>query len=194
MILLGLLREPACGYDLKRLFDLAVRHFWAAELSQIYRALKRLELSGLLKCASKRSPKGPERVVYSLTAAGRRKLRAWLGEDPKIGDERYAYVAQLFFMAELSDLKRTAEFVEQLRAMRAEQLDALRGIERELSQENGGTPRDMSDDDFHRYLTLRAGLATAAARVAWCDEALERIRERAGAPADPTGNRMRRKA
>ena len=32
-ILLGLLREPASGYDLKAIFDERIQHFWAAELS-----------------------------------------------------------------------------------------------------------------------------------------------------------------
>ena len=36
-ILLGLLREPATGYDLGNAFSENVRHFWSAELSQIYR-------------------------------------------------------------------------------------------------------------------------------------------------------------
>ena len=46
MILLGLLREPASGYELKRFFDLGIRHFWAAEISQIYSALKRQARAG----------------------------------------------------------------------------------------------------------------------------------------------------
>ena len=45
-ILLGLLREPATGYDLGNAFSENVRHFWSAELSQIYPALKRLEQRG----------------------------------------------------------------------------------------------------------------------------------------------------
>jgi PadR family transcriptional regulator AphA len=47
-ILLGLLREPASGYDLKALLDHGIGHFWAAELSQIYPTLKRLEKDGFL--------------------------------------------------------------------------------------------------------------------------------------------------
>ncbi|MYK68861.1 MAG: PadR family transcriptional regulator, partial [Gammaproteobacteria bacterium] len=39
-ILLGLLRDPATGYDLKSAFSERIRHFWSAELSQIYPALK----------------------------------------------------------------------------------------------------------------------------------------------------------
>src|ERR1700740_1459020 len=47
-ILLGLLRQPASGYDLKAVLDHGIGHFWGAELSQIYPSLRRLEKRGLL--------------------------------------------------------------------------------------------------------------------------------------------------
>ena len=72
-ILLGLLREPQSGYELKAAFDLSLNYFWPAELSQIYRNLKRLEADGAVTSRSAPSEKGPERRVYSLTPAGRRK-------------------------------------------------------------------------------------------------------------------------
>ena len=59
-ILLGLLREPASGYDLKAYFDSSVRYFWAAELSQIYPTLQRMEKSGRLPLFSLRVPRGSE--------------------------------------------------------------------------------------------------------------------------------------
>ena len=74
-ILLGLLREPRSGYDLKSRLDEAVRYFWPAELTQIYRILKRLEGEGLLRSRMVASDKGPARRVYSLTPAGRRTLQ-----------------------------------------------------------------------------------------------------------------------
>ena len=53
-VLLGLLREPASGFDLKGMFDQGIGHFWAAELSQIYPTLKRLERQGWLRSHSAR--------------------------------------------------------------------------------------------------------------------------------------------
>src|SRR5437588_510550 len=69
-ILLGLLRQPASGYDLKRVFDEGIGHFWAAELSQIYPALKRLEKRRLLRARKVDSKRGPGKYVYQTTAAG----------------------------------------------------------------------------------------------------------------------------
>ena len=41
--ILGFLNyHPYTGYDLKKIFDTSVRHFWPADQSQIYRTLARL--------------------------------------------------------------------------------------------------------------------------------------------------------
>jgi len=177
-ILLGLLREPRSGYDLKAVFDETVRHFWPAELTQIYRFLKRLEEMGLLKSRLLASDKGPDRRVYSLTPAGRRRLRKWLRSGPILEDERYAALGQLFFMGALGDLEETARFITEMRGKRIAQLEALRAIERQWLEPVGGSTNRFSDDRFHQYLTLRTGINTMSARIQWCDETLERIRNR----------------
>ena len=87
-ILLGLLRSPKSGYELKDEFDAGVANFWPAELSQIYVTLKRLTKRGWLANRVEPSGKGPDRRVYRRTADGRRALRAWLAGEPQIGDER----------------------------------------------------------------------------------------------------------
>ena len=48
-ILLGMLREPATGYDLGKRFKQSLAHFWHADLAQIYPTLKKLEQQGFLK-------------------------------------------------------------------------------------------------------------------------------------------------
>ena len=177
-ILLGLLKEPQSGYDLKAVLDEVVRHFWPAELSQIYRILKRLEGQGLLKSRVLASDKGPDRRVYSRTQAGRRRLREWVTSEPILDDERYAALGQLYFMAEAGDLEETVRFMTEMRAKRSAQLEALREIERQWLERVGGSTDRCTDDEFHEYLTLRTGLNTFGARVKWCDETLERIRIR----------------
>jgi len=47
-IMLGMLREPHSGYDLKKGFDRSLRNFWRAELSQIYPLLQKMDDEGLL--------------------------------------------------------------------------------------------------------------------------------------------------
>lgn len=183
-ILLGLLRKPASGYDLKALFDQTIRHFWAAELSQIYTTLQRMERMGILRSKNKPSPKGPNRRVYSLTPAGRKELHGWLEDEPEFSDDRHTYLAQIFFMGELVDFSKTIDFMRKVRVKRLESLERLREIERNWLAEVDGTTDNLSDDHFHRYLTLRTGIHTMTARVAWCDEAIERIEQRMKTKSD----------
>ena len=48
--ILGFLNyHPYTGYDLKKIFDSSVQHFWPADQSQIYRTLNRLTEQGFAK-------------------------------------------------------------------------------------------------------------------------------------------------
>src|ERR1700728_1154087 len=97
-ILLGLLRKPASGYDLKTVFDERIHSFWPAELSQVYPALQRLEQKGLLRSREAPAKRGPRRRVYQTTAAGHRVLRQWLEPNPELGEGPHGFFAQVFFM------------------------------------------------------------------------------------------------
>jgi PadR family transcriptional regulator, regulatory protein AphA len=178
-ILLGLLRQPASGYDLKRVFDESIGHFWAAELSQIYPTLKRLEKRGWLGSRKVDSQQGPGRCVYQTTAAGRAALRDWLESGPQLGDERFAYLAQVYFMDELGDASKTLRFLVRLRESVSGKLDLLQQTESRWAQLDARYPDQLPAFDFHVQLTLRMGLMTLAAKLEWCDESIRRVRSRA---------------
>lgn len=177
-ILLGLLREAASGYDLKTRFERDVRHFWSAELSQIYPTLKRMERKGWLTSTTEPSDRGPDRRVYALTDSGREELHLWLRGGPELGSERFAYLAKLFFMDEIDDLDATRGFMVALRAELAAWRAELEAIEAQIAREAAGWPDHLSDEDFHGHATLRMGIHSLGAKIAWCDETLERIDRR----------------
>jgi DNA-binding PadR family transcriptional regulator len=191
-ILLGFLQEPCSGYELKTMFDRSINYFWPAELSQIYRTLKRLEQDGLLRSRAEPSDKGPDRRVYALTAAGRGELAAWLESEPKFGDERFTYLAQIFFMGQRGDLNRTLTFVEQMRDTFRSRLATYRAIERDWRASTAPYPDLATDDGFHKHLTLRMGLHRTAVAVKWCDETIKGIKERMANAALVGGGKKRR--
>lgn len=186
-ILLGLLREPAAGYRLKSAFENDIRHFWSAELSQIYPTLKRMERSGWLTSSTEPSDRGPDRRVYELTAEGRAELSAWLRGGPELGSERFTYLAKLFFMDELHDLAATRRFMDVLHAELSAWRAELVAIEAQVAHEAPGWPDDLALDDFHTHATLRMGLHSLAGKIAWCEETIERIDRRLA--ADPAKGR-----
>ena len=177
-ILLGLLREPASGYDLKAILDHGIGHFWAAELSQIYPTLKQLEKQGLVRSRRAASKRGPRRVVYEITAAGHKELSAWLRNGPQFGDMRHTFLAQIYVMDELYDLGHTLQFLEQLRMRWVTRLEALKNGEKEWLRRDCLFPEHLSSAAFHRHLTLRMGLHSYKGWLTWCEESICRIRAR----------------
>jgi DNA-binding PadR family transcriptional regulator len=98
-VLLGLLHgAPRTGYDLARAMREELDPVWSAGFSQIYPCLARLRRRGwvLLRVLGPRH--GPRRLLYRVTAAGRRELARWLAESPpppRGNDEGLARIALL---------------------------------------------------------------------------------------------------
>src|SRR5215475_13947598 len=81
-------RDGAGPHDIVRMMRQG-SVFWTTSESHFYAEPKRLAGLGFLK-AQKRPGRTGERTHYTLTAGGRRALRAWLGEPaamPRIQNE-----------------------------------------------------------------------------------------------------------
>lgn len=180
-ILLGMLHRPASGYDLKKYFSNSLNHFWAAELSQIYPQLSRLEDDGLLRSTMTESDKGPPRKVYKRTAAGKRELVEWLSHGPHVSEERRHFLAQVFFLHAYSNPRSALDFMKSLKEIMSEKLDTLRATEKYWREEDSRYPDDLPDEDFYPQLTLALGLKVIAATVEWCDACIDRIEQRIAA-------------
>jgi DNA-binding PadR family transcriptional regulator len=188
-LLLGLLREPAAGYDLKSVFDQTLRHFWSVELAQIYPTLQRLERRGLLRSTREPSDRGPARRVYRRTAAGRAELLRWLAQEPDMPPVRVPYLAQLCFLGELGDPARTRDFVAALRRAFAERCGRYGAAEAQWFPAASRDPTALPDAAFHGWLTVRFGLSRLEAALAWCDEVLPLLERRT--PRRPPGRRRK---
>jgi len=82
-VLLGLLHdEPKTGYELARAIDRELGEAWNAGFSQIYPALARLRRYGWVLLRTLGPRRGPPRLLYRVTAAGRRELARWLAALP----------------------------------------------------------------------------------------------------------------
>jgi PadR family transcriptional regulator, regulatory protein AphA len=113
-VLLGLLvQSRASGWDLKRRLAEDPARGWDADLSQIYPALRRLLRGGFVSLKRRRSPQGPPRREFRVTALGRRELREWLAEPyelPRPHDATLARVALLERSAPFDRLRRLQEY------------------------------------------------------------------------------------
>jgi DNA-binding PadR family transcriptional regulator len=173
--ILGFLNyQPYTGYDLKKIFDTSIRHFWQADQSQIYRTLARLTENGWAEMEKIPQDDRPDRKVYSITDAGRAELLHWLSGPPPKGDQpRSAPLIQVFFAAQLSDEEILAKFEGYAAIMRAilsqyEQVpEQIEPFQKEIP-----SPREH----FFWMLTLENGIANMRANLVWAESVIERIK------------------
>lgn len=177
-ILLGILRTPASGYEIKQQFEAVLAHFWAADLPQIYRTLHRLERTGLLTVAEELSAKGPPRRVYRITEAGRIALRDWLTAAPTLANERIGYLAQTFFLGALEDDRAALTFMHTLRADLIRELEVLQGVAKGWAVSDPSYPDCTDRDDFYAQLTLDLGIHKLTTKLAWTGRCIRRIEDR----------------
>src|SRR4051794_1907032 len=101
-LILGLLAlAPMSGYDVKKHVDSTVRHFWAADKAQVYRALATLVREGLATVEVIPQEGRPDRQEYRITEAGRQALRDWLASPLPAHTDRDPFLARLFFAGDL---------------------------------------------------------------------------------------------
>ena len=172
--ILGFLNYHAyTGYDLKKIFDTSVRHFWPADQSQIYRTLARLSEQGLAEMKIIEQSDRPDRKEYQITEAGRNELLAWLKGPPPFGEPRSAPLIQVFFAGQLSDEEVLAKFEEFTAAMRLvlSQYDQV-PEQIEIYKSEIDLPRET----YFWMLTLDNGIRNMRANLEWAESVIERIK------------------
>jgi PadR family transcriptional regulator, regulatory protein AphA len=172
--ILGFLNyHPYSGYDLKKIFDISIRHFWPADQSQIYRTLARLAEQGHAEMEKVPQEDRPDRKVYHITQAGRDELLKWLAGPPPMGEPRSAPLIQVFFAGQLSDAEILAKFEGFAAMMRAilEQYEQVPGQIGPFQQE---IPSQR--EHFFWLLTLESGTRNMRANLEWAESIIERIR------------------
>ena len=82
IVVLGLLTEkPMHGYDLLERYRARSMGSWVeVAKASVYQALKRLERDGAIKGRALGGTRGPDRRVFTITEAGRRRLRQGMAE------------------------------------------------------------------------------------------------------------------
>ncbi|KAE8766155.1 PadR family transcriptional regulator [Georgenia thermotolerans] len=160
-LILGLLAlAPMSGYDVKKHVDSTIRHFWAADKAQVYRALASLVREGLATVEVIPQEGRPDRQEHRITEAGRRALRDWLASPLPTPTDRDPFLARVFFAGDLEP-----EEVRVLLAQRREQTQELLAALTALRPATAVTDRA----GYLRVATLENGLAHARAELDWLD-------------------------
>jgi len=163
---------PMTGYELKKFFDTSVAHFWNAELSQIYPALKSMESDGLVEMKVEVQEDRPNRKVYSITDQGRHELLGWLAQPAEREQVREPILIKVFFGSSLP--KR--QLIDVLR----NSADDVRSMVTYLQYANTFVDKfvesiGLQHEALFWQLTIDAGLKIHSAELAWAEEAIEKI-------------------
>jgi len=170
--LLGLLaRRPQTGYELAQSMRIPVGYFWSASHSQIYPELSRLEADSLVRSRVVPGPGPRDTKLYTISAAGRRALAAWVVMPAALEQSRSEELLKTYSLW-LGDPVGAREMISGLRDRHHEMLSRYERIAAEI--ERGG-PLDPATPRFFDYATLRRGLSFERHAIAWCDWLLDTL-------------------
>jgi len=161
---------PMSGYEVKARLETGAAQFWHASYSQIYAELRRLADLGLAGEEHVRQDARPDKRVYTITAAGRRALEAWLREPWGLAGLKDESLVKLT----LADPLSPAEVAGQLRRLKAEHERRRAEFESEIA----ALPDDASP---YLAIALRKGVHAQRAFARWCQESIDAIEGRATA-------------
>ena len=172
--ILGFLNyQPLTGYDLKKVFDRSIQHFWHADQSQIYRTLNRLTEDGAVRMEIVEQIDRPDRKVYSVTPTGRERLLNWLKLPFPQEDSRSKPLVQMFFSGQISDERMLEKLTESLAGMKRQMamFDMIPDQVRDFTS--------MAKDDrelFYWFLTLELGKRSLQTNIEWLESVVDRIK------------------
>lgn len=172
--ILGFLNyHPYSGYDLKKVLDISVRHFWSADQSQIYRTLARLMEAEKVAMEKVEQSDRPDRKLYSITPAGQAALTAWLAGPPPLTGAHSGPMVQVFFMGQLADEEVLRQFEGYAHIMRMV-LAQYEQVPAQVQQVYEDV--QLQRERFFWQLTLDNGIRNMRANLEWAEAAIARIR------------------
>ena len=171
--LLGLLtlapKTGASGYDLRQWAENSIGHFWRESYGQIYPVLKDLARDGLVTVRAGAGSGKRERIVYAITAAGRKQLLDWLAKPARIQPPRNEGLLKLFFGVGAPDGSNTAR-VRSLQQVHEGLLTRYDAVEREITGKYHDHPALP-----YWLMTLDLGQRGSRMVVEWCDATLRKL-------------------
>ena len=179
-VLAALMEGGASGYQLSKRFDVSVSNFWSAKPQQLYRELERLEQDGLVEGRVVEQQRRPNKRVFTLTAAGRKELHAFIAQQAKPTAIRDDLLVKL----QASDDRDR----EPIRAAVMERLAQAHGklalYDRLRDDLLDGDSEDTYLRDAQRvgpYLTLMGGRMYEQQYIHWCTTVLAVLDQRSHA-------------
>jgi len=188
--ILGLLSwKPMSGYDIKKLVEMSLSHFWSESYGNLFPTLNALVEAGFATKKVDPASGARHRQVYTVTARGRRAYEQWLRE-PADPVQMRNELQLKFFLTSRGSIDDSIRLLEEYRTQQKTRYTEFKEFEAILAQAVRtdvmpdelvpiiGKTADQSNEQLIFYLTLRHGILAIEARMAWVDESLRALRAR----------------
>ncbi|MDV3219989.1 MAG: PadR family transcriptional regulator [Intrasporangium sp.] len=154
------------GYELKKVIDASVGHFWSADQSQIYRTLNALVEDGMASRTTVAQDDRPNLHLHDITLSGEAALEAWLESplDPEV--TREPFLARVFF-ADRLPIPGIVALLEARWNDVSRTLASLEAVEAPV--------QNHSTTQMLRTATLENGIAHARTELEWIESVLRRL-------------------
>src|SRR5215475_11010928 len=168
-ILACLTEHPMTGYELAKTFDSSIGFFWKTDHQQIYRELSRLRDKGHIQGREVVQSGKPNKLVYTLTQAGRAAFRHWAARPSTPASIKDDLLVRLYALDSVDIEPLRTDLMARLEHHR----DRYERYERLL---NKRFPQGIAPPaDFGKLLGLKIGMRYELAVAEWCEEAIEAL-------------------
>ena len=191
--ILGLLSwKPMSGYDIKKIVDVGLSHFWNENYGQIYPTLDELVNVGFAKKSVDKNSGKRKRYVYRITPDGASAFHEWHAQPADVPTVRNELQLKFFLGSKLpaqNSLRIIREYQIQQRAILREYRESE--VELRKAIKSGDYPDEVLEIlEGHEkpqtakqkakqcrifLLTLRHGILALEARMKWCDEVINEL-------------------
>jgi PadR family transcriptional regulator AphA len=162
---------PCSGYDIKKISDMSISHFWSENYGHIYPVLRMLEADGLVTRESTQAKGRPPKNVFQITEKGARTLNEWLLKPVEYHPYRNELLLKIFLARDIPP-ENVKEKLLRDRAGNEEKLATLRGIEAMLV---GNEPYRSQKALPLWLMTIDLGKRICNAQIEWCDHAMRSL-------------------
>lgn len=173
-ILVSLLERPGSGYELARRFERSIGRFWTATHQQIYRVLRRMETDGWVTAEQVGQDGRPDKRSYSVAAAGRAVLTAWLRAPVQPEAVRHELAVKIRGAAFDDAAGRAALVTEVERYRHTHEATLARYLAGE--RRDFGDPAALDTPQRLQHAVLRGGIAYERMVLDWLDDVLGTLR------------------
>jgi DNA-binding PadR family transcriptional regulator len=169
-IMTALIDDDLSGYELARDFETSLGFFWQASHQQIYQDLRKLSDKGWLNKREVHQSGKPNKIVYGLTAAGRKALDEWVLGSTRTQAAKDELLVKLYNLGP----QNASHLAGEIRARRDEMMQRTYLYER-IRLRHYPDPEALPDRRKGVYLALAYGISQGEQFMAWCDQALQLV-------------------